>query len=107
MRPDQANTEPWTDAWASLDNNMVQQVFVPSLPRLSGVEVQLVTATQGVQDEGVSMSVADADGATLAFESKNVPVSECDAAKFIEVVIGLAGDLGPSCFRNGLLVETR
>jgi hypothetical protein len=83
MRPDQVNTEPWTKAWAGLDNNVMQQAFVPSLPRLNGVEVQLVTATPGVQDEDVSMSVADADGGTLAFESKHVPVSECDHVVFV------------------------
>jgi hypothetical protein len=83
MRPDQVNTEPWTKAWANLDNNVVQQAFVPSLPRLSGVEVQLVTARPGVQDEEVSMSVADADGGTLALESKRVLAGECDHVLFV------------------------
>jgi hypothetical protein len=83
MRPDQVNTEPSTKAWANLDNNVVQQAFVPSLLRISGVEVQLVTAMPGVQGGDVGMSVADADGQTLAVESKHVPVSECDHVLFV------------------------
>jgi hypothetical protein len=83
MKPDQVNARAWTKSWSGLDNNVVQQAFVPSLPRLSGVEVQLVTATPGVQDGDVSMSVADAEGQTLALESKHVPVSECDHVVFV------------------------
>lgn len=43
MTPDQANTKPWKNAWTNL-NNAVQQTFVPSLPRLTRVQVELVVA---------------------------------------------------------------
>jgi hypothetical protein len=83
MRPDQVNSEPWKMAWTSLYNSVVQQSFVPSLPTLSGVEVELLAATPGVQDGDVDMSVADADGQTLAVESKHVPVSQSDHVLFV------------------------
>jgi len=45
LTPDQSNTEPWKSAWTNLNN--VQQSFKPSLPRLTGVEVELVVANPG------------------------------------------------------------
>ncbi len=45
LTPDQSNTEPWKSAWANLNN--AQQSFKPLLPRLTGVEVELVVANPG------------------------------------------------------------
>jgi hypothetical protein len=83
MQPDQVNSDPWKMAWTSLYNSVVEQSFVPSLPRLTGVEVELVAATPGVQEEDVDMSVANADGQTLAVESKHVPVGQSEHVLFV------------------------
>jgi hypothetical protein len=44
---DQANTAPWDRAATNLLNN-VRQTFTPSLPRLTGVEVELVFPNVGL-----------------------------------------------------------
>lgn len=41
MTPDQVNTAGWDEGWTNLVND-VEQTFTPSLPRLAGVEVELV-----------------------------------------------------------------
>jgi hypothetical protein len=80
--PDQANTASWTNAWTNLFND-VRQTFQPSLPRLTGVEVQLVVANAGAASDEVTMTLVNAAGQVLADVSKTVPVAECSHVLFL------------------------
>ncbi len=82
MTPDQANTAPWKNAWTNLLND-VRQTFTPSLPRLTGVEVELVVANPGPSDDELTMYLADADGEVLATVSQTVPVADCRHVPFV------------------------
>jgi hypothetical protein len=82
VTPDQANTPPWKDAWTNLLND-VQQTFVPSLPRLTGVEVELVVANPGSSDGEVVMSLQNAGEEVLAVVSKTVTVAGCSHVLFV------------------------
>jgi hypothetical protein len=105
MTLDQANAGAWKNAWTNL-NNVVRQSFVPSLPRLTGVEVELVVAKPGPPSSEVTMTLINAEGEALAVVSKTVPVAECSHVLFLlpkggvrvspgQVYrIGLSGDAG-------------
>lgn len=80
--PDQANTEPWQDAWTNL-NNDVRQTFVPSLPRLTGVEVELIVANPAETTDDVTMTLMNAEGVPLAVVSKSVPPADCSHVLFL------------------------
>jgi len=82
MTPDQANTAPWKNAWTNLLND-VRQTFTPSLPRLTGVEVELVVGNPGPSDGEVTMRVMNAEGKVLAVVTQIVPVDDCDHVLFI------------------------
>src|SRR5579863_274793 len=53
--PDQASLAKWTGAWTNLLNN-ARQTFTPALPRLTGVEVELVVANPGTPDDEITMT---------------------------------------------------
>jgi len=74
--PDQTNTAPWKKAWTNLLNDP-RQTFTPSLPRLTGVEVELVVANPGPSDHEVTMYLGNAGGEVLAVVSKTVSVADC------------------------------
>lgn len=100
MVPDQANVARWTGAWTNLLNE-ARQTFTPTLPRLTGVEVELVAANPGPPEEEVTMTVEDAGGQTLALVSKTVPVADCDVLLVfpgggLEVSPGHVYSIGPS-----------
>jgi hypothetical protein len=76
MTTDQANAAPWKNAWTNLLND-VRQTFTPSLPRLTGVEVELVVANPGPSDDELTMYLGNAEGEVLAVVSKTVPVADC------------------------------
>jgi hypothetical protein len=82
MTPDQANTEPWKNAWTNL-NNQVRQSVMPALPRLTGVEVELVVANPGPASGEVTMTLMNAEGEPLAVVSKTVPVADCSHVLFL------------------------
>jgi hypothetical protein len=82
MRPDQANTAPWKSAWTSL-SNVVRQTFTPSLPRLTGVEVELVVANPGPASADVTLMAMNTEGIALAVVSKTVPVADCRHVLFV------------------------
>jgi hypothetical protein len=82
MTPDQANTALWKNAWTNLLNDL-RQSFTPSLPRLTGVEVELVVANPGASDDEVTMNLQNAGGEVLAVVSKTVPVADCRHVLFI------------------------
>lgn len=82
MTPDQANTAPSKSAWTSLFN-VVRQTFTPSLPRLTGVEVELVVANPGPASADVTLVVMNTEGMALAVLSKSVPVADCRHVLFV------------------------
>jgi hypothetical protein len=82
MTSDQANTEPWKNAWTNLLND-VRQTFTPSLPRLTGVEVELVVVNPGPSDDEVTMNLGNAAGDVLADVSKTVLVADCRHVLFV------------------------
>jgi hypothetical protein len=61
----------------------VRQTFVPSLPRLTGVEVELLVANPGAESDDISMMVLNGKGEGLALVSKSVPVADCRRVLFI------------------------
>jgi archaellum component FlaF (FlaF/FlaG flagellin family) len=81
LTPDQSNTEPWNGAWTNLSN--AQQSFKPSLPRLTGVEVELVVANSGPASGEVTLALMNAEGENLADVSKTVTVADCNHVLFL------------------------
>jgi hypothetical protein len=82
MRPDQANTAPWTGAWTNLFN-VVHQTFTPSLPRLTAVEAEMAVANPGPKSADLNLTIMDKEGVALAVVSKTVPVDDCNHVLFI------------------------
>lgn len=89
LKPDQTNPAPWTGAWTNL-YNFVQQTFSPSLPWLTGVEVELVVANPGPESAEITMMVLNSEGVGLASVSKRVSVGDCEHVLFILPRGGLA-----------------
>jgi hypothetical protein len=85
---DQANTAPWDRAATNLLNN-VRQTFTPSLPRLTGVEVELLVINPGPASAEVTMTLLSAAGKPLAVVSKAVPVDDCRHVLFVFPNVGL------------------
>lgn len=82
MTPDQANNAKWKGAWTNLVND-VRQTFTPSMPKLTGVEVNLAVANAGPEEEDVTLQVLNAAGEVLATVSRSVPVTESSHALFV------------------------
>jgi hypothetical protein len=82
LTPDQANTAPWKNAWTNMHNE-VRQTFTPSLPTLTGVEVELMVGNPGPPDDEVTMTLVNAAGEALAVVSKTVPVADCSHVLFL------------------------
>ena len=80
--PDQANTAPWKNASINVHNSL-SQTFAPSLPMLTGVEVELVVANPGPASSEVAMTMANAEGQPLAYVSKTVQVTDCRLVLFV------------------------
>src|SRR5579864_3651699 len=89
MRPDQTNTTPWTGAWTNL-SNVVHQTFAPSLPRLTGVEVEMMVANPGPKSADLNLTVMDKEGIALAVVSKTVLLDDCTHVLFVLPRGGLA-----------------
>lgn len=87
MKPDQVNMARWDKAWTNLVND-AEQTFTPSLPRLLGVEVQLLVANPGEKSDELTLTVMDATGqdATgqiVAALTQTVQASDCDRTMFV------------------------
>ncbi len=82
MRPDQVNSAPWTNAWTNLVND-TRQTFSPSLPKLVGVEVQLLVANPGPHKDTLTLALFDASERSVAVVSKTVATSGCDFVLFV------------------------
>jgi len=59
MDSDQVNTAGWDKAWTNL-LNVAEQSFTPSLPKLLGVEVELVVANPGEAEDELIGFIAGA-----------------------------------------------
>lgn len=81
-KPDQATTATWTKAWTNLLHD-AEQTFVPSLPRLTSVEVGLVVGNPGQPDEDLTLSLLNPEGEVLAVITKTVPVEDCGQVRFL------------------------
>jgi len=81
--PDQANTAQWENAWTNLEFNVLRQSFMPSRPRLTAVEVELVVANPGPASSEVTMTLLNAGGDPLAVVAKTVPVDACRHVLFV------------------------
>jgi hypothetical protein len=82
MTPDQANAAPWANAWTNLVND-VRQTFNPSLPKLVGVEVQLVLANPGPPDDALTLTLLDSSDHSIAELSKTVPAADFEHVQFV------------------------
>jgi hypothetical protein len=81
-QPDQVNTPPWDQGWTNLVND-VQQSFTPSLPRLVGVEAELVVGNAGVAEDQLTLTLLDATGATVTVVTETVQTADCDNVMFV------------------------
>jgi len=82
MTPDQVNTAGWTTAWTNLVND-AEQTFTPSVPRLLGVEVELVVANAGAAEDQVTLTVLNSTGRTVAEVTESVQTVDCDHVMFV------------------------
>ncbi|HXY50280.1 MAG TPA: hypothetical protein VEI01_12570 [Terriglobales bacterium] len=76
------NTAGWDKAWTNLVND-AEQSFVPSLPSLAGVEVELVVGNAGAAEDELTLTILDAAGQTLAAVTKTVATSNSDHVWFV------------------------
>jgi hypothetical protein len=93
LRLDQENSPPWNGAWTTLDYldgpgippkwgvRVLSQTFVPRLPRLTAIEVELAAAKPGQSTGEVDMTLMTKHQ-VLAQVWKAVPVAECGHVLF-------------------------
>ena len=80
--PDQQNTAPWTGAWTILGPNVLRQSFIPSMSRLTGVEVELVNGNPGLSRAEMELKLLNAKGDVLSVVSRHVSVDDCQHLLF-------------------------
>jgi len=79
---DQANTANWTQAWTTLANRL-QQNFIPSLPKLTNIEVELTVANPGPPQGVISLMLLNADGQGILEADKTVTADDCAHVRFL------------------------
>jgi hypothetical protein len=84
LRTDQENTEPWRNRSVNLDNPLVES-FVPSLPNLTAVEVELLAVRPGPPTTGeISMTILNPkEKMMVASLWKTVSVEDCSHVLFL------------------------
>lgn len=82
MKPDQVNVVGWNKAWTNLVND-AEQSFVPSMPRLLGVEVELVVGNANASQDDLTLTVVDNQGNELASITQEVKTSHCEHTIFV------------------------
>ena len=82
MEPDQANTTGWDKAWTNL-LNVAEQSFTPSLPKLLGVEVELVIGNPGESEDELTLTIVDANDKELAVVTEKVQTTNPDKVMFL------------------------
>jgi hypothetical protein len=88
MEPDQVNTAGWDKAWTNL-SNVAEQSFTPSLPKLPGVEVELIVGNRGESEDELTLTILDASGQTVAAVTQEVQTAHCDHVMFAMPVGGV------------------
>ena len=81
MKPDQVNTEGWDKAWTNLVN-VVEQTFIPSLPKLSAVEVELVIGNPKAPEDELTLSIMNEKGEELVSITQIVAAADCEHVRF-------------------------
>jgi hypothetical protein len=82
MQPDQVNEAGWDKAWTSL-LNVAEQSFTPSLPKLLGVEVELVVGNPGEAEDELTLAIVDANNKELAVVTKQVQAANSERVMFL------------------------
>jgi hypothetical protein len=83
LRTDQTNTAPWGNRWVNVDN-LLHESFVPSLPNLTAVEVELLAVHPGTPATGdIDMMILNPEKKGLALLSKTVSIDDCSHALFL------------------------
>jgi hypothetical protein len=82
MVPDQENTAGWDRGWTNLVND-VEQTFIPSLPKLIAVEVELVVGNPGPKEDELTLEVLEATGQTVAVATMTVQTADPGPAIFV------------------------
>ena len=80
-QPDQVNEAGWDKAWTNL-LNVAEQSFTPSLPKLLGVEVELVVGNPGEAEDDLTLTILDAKGQTLAVVTQEVQSANSEHTMF-------------------------
>lgn len=81
MQPDQVNTAEWDKAWTNL-LNVAEQSFTPSLPKLLGVEVELVVGNPEKAEDELTLTIVDVNKKELAVVTQKVRASDYDHVMF-------------------------
>jgi hypothetical protein len=79
---DQASSSD-ANAGSTILTNDLRQTFVPSLPRLTKVEVELALLNPGKSEDEVEMWVLNSNGEMLADASKSISASSAGWATFV------------------------
>ena len=79
---DQASSSDVNAGW-TVSTNDLRQTFVPTLPRLSKVEVELVPLNACKSEGEVEMWLLNSKGEVLADASKSIPASAVGWATFV------------------------
>lgn len=82
LHPDQMNDSDEVTAWTNLVND-ARQTFVPTLPKLTRVEVRLTLANPGPEEGSLSLNVFDPQGTSLVIADKTVPASAPGWVSFV------------------------
>src|ERR1700731_1275480 len=82
MQPDQINEAGWDKAWTNL-LNVAEQSFTPSLPKLLGVEVELVVGNPGRPEDELTLTIVDANGKELAVVTQKVQTANPEHVMFL------------------------
>jgi hypothetical protein len=79
--PDQANTAAWASAWTNLLND-ARQKFIPSRPRLTSTQVDLVVANPGQSQDTVTLTLLNSAAQPLVQISRIVEAADCAHVAF-------------------------
>jgi hypothetical protein len=82
MELDQVNTGGWDKAWTNL-LNVAEQSFTPSLPKLLGVEVELVVGNAGEAEDELTLTIVDANNKELAVVTEPVQAANSERVMFL------------------------
>ena len=82
MEPDQINTAGWDKAWTNL-MNVAEQSFTPSLPKLLGVEVELIVGNPGETEDDLTLTILDANDQTIAAVTQQVQTANSEHTMFV------------------------